>query len=182
MSSDVGWHVRDKLWPMRKQSMLPRICFCFFRQGRGICWYFSGCTSCFSFLFSVFAMCIRLWPPRPPPPPTPTHTSFFLLCLYYWFIVLRIFVDICLFRWFSFLFQEGFLWRRVFSCFHKDENIRDTGCQRVRLNVFLSPPLAGLDIPCRIGKDGGFIQRDRSFHLQRINWPSESRAMRDQYP
>ena len=24
-------------------------------------------------------------------------------------------------------------------------------------------------IPCRIGKDGGFIQRDLSFHLPRIN-------------
>ena len=35
-------------------------------------------------------------------------------------------------------------------------------------NVFLIP-LVGLDIPCTIGKDGGFIRRDRSFHLPRID-------------
>ena len=32
-------------------------------------------------------------------------------------------------------------------------------------------------IPCRIGKDGGFIRRDRSFYQ-----PSESWPMRDRYP
>ena len=34
-------------------------------------------------------------------------------------------------------------------------------------------------IPCRIGKDGGFIRRDRSFHLPRINQAKAGRCMTD---
>ena len=48
-------------------------------------------------------------------------------------------------------------------------------------NVFLSPLVGRGYIPCRIGKDGGFIRRDRSFHLTK-DQPSERWAMRDRYP
>ena len=34
-------------------------------------------------------------------------------------------------------------------------------------------------IPCRIGKDGGFIRRDRSFHLPRINLAKDVRCVTD---
>ena len=34
-------------------------------------------------------------------------------------------------------------------------------------------------IPCRIGKDGGFIRRDRSFHLPRINLAKAGRCVTD---
>ena len=34
-------------------------------------------------------------------------------------------------------------------------------------------------IPCRIGKDGGFIRRDRSFHLPRINPAKVGRCVTD---
>ena len=34
-------------------------------------------------------------------------------------------------------------------------------------------------IPCRIGKDGGFIRRDRSFHLPRINLANAGRCVTD---
>ena len=34
-------------------------------------------------------------------------------------------------------------------------------------------------IPCRIGKDGGFIRRDRSFHLPRINPAKAGRCVTD---
>ena len=45
-------------------------------------------------------------------------------------------------------------------------------------NVFLIP-LVGLDIPCKIGKDGGFIRRDRSFHLPRIDLTRAGRCVTD---
>ena len=44
------------------------------------------------------------------------------------------------------------------------------------LQISFPSPLAGLDIPCRIGKDGGFIQRDRGLPSTK-DQPSESRAM-----
>ena len=34
-------------------------------------------------------------------------------------------------------------------------------------------------IPCRTGKDGGFIRRDRSFHLPRINLAKAGRCVTD---
>ena len=34
-------------------------------------------------------------------------------------------------------------------------------------------------IPCRIGKDGGFIRRDRSFHLPTINLAKAGRCVTD---
>ena len=34
-------------------------------------------------------------------------------------------------------------------------------------------------IPCRIGKDGGFIRRDRSFHLPWINLAKAGRCVTD---
>ena len=34
-------------------------------------------------------------------------------------------------------------------------------------------------ILCRIGKDGGFIRRDRSFHLPRINLAKAGRCVTD---
>ena len=34
-------------------------------------------------------------------------------------------------------------------------------------------------IPCSIGKDGGFIRRDRSFHLPRINLAKDGRCVTD---
>ena len=40
-------------------------------------------------------------------------------------------------------------------------------------------PLVGLDIPCTIGKDGGFIRRDRSFHLPRIDLARAGRCVTD---
>ena len=45
-------------------------------------------------------------------------------------------------------------------------------------NVFLIP-LVGLDIPCTFGKDGGFIRRDRSFHLPRIDLARAGRCVTD---
>ena len=48
------------------------------------------------------------------------------------------------------------------------------------LNFFISESfgLSGY-IPCRIGKDGGFIWRDRSFHLPRINLAKAGRCVTD---
>ena len=37
-------------------------------------------------------------------------------------------------------------------------------------------------IPCRIGKDEGFIPRDRSFHLPRINLTKAGRCMMVYHP
>ena len=37
----------------------------------------------------------------------------------------------------------------------------------------------GLDIPCTLGKDGGFIGRDRSFHLPRIDLARAGRCVTD---
>ena len=34
-------------------------------------------------------------------------------------------------------------------------------------------------IPCRIGKDGGFIRRDRSFHLPRVSLAKARRCVTD---
>ena len=45
-------------------------------------------------------------------------------------------------------------------------------------NVFLIL-LVGPDIPCTIGKDGGFIRRDRSFHLPRIDLARAGRSVTD---
>ena len=36
-------------------------------------------------------------------------------------------------------------------------------------------------IACRIGKDGGFIPRDRSFHLPRINLAKAGRCVTDTF-
>ena len=38
---------------------------------------------------------------------------------------------------------------------------------------------SGLVGPCRIGKDGGFIRRGRSFHLPRINLEKAGRCVTD---
>ena len=45
-------------------------------------------------------------------------------------------------------------------------------------NVLLIP-LVGPDIPCTIGKDGGFIRRDRSFRLPRIDLARARRCVTD---
>ena len=45
-------------------------------------------------------------------------------------------------------------------------------------NVLLIP-LVGPDIPCTIGKDGGFIRRDSSFHLPKIDLARAGRCVTD---
>ena len=110
---------------------------------------------------SISYRCIVL--PPPPPPPPHTHLSSFLL---------RICVYICLFFDFPFFF-----WRvsceKVFPLFLI--LIFALGA-KVSKCISESFGRSGY-IPCRIGKDGGFIRRDSSFHLPRINI-----ATRDRYP
>ena len=73
----------------------------------------------------------------------------------------------------SLSFSRGSLVKEVFLlCFHFFHWM--PVCQ----NVFLIP-LVGLDIPCTIGKDGGFIRRDRSFHLPRIDLARAGRCVTD---
>ena len=36
-------------------------------------------------------------------------------------------------------------------------------------------------VPCRIGKDGGFIRRDRSFHLPMINLAKDGQCVTDTF-
>ncbi len=140
----------------------------FLRLGRGICWQFSSCTvppvfpffsPCLPCLFVLFYF--------------PHFFSFFLFCLYSEFILVE---DVCG-PFASFVDFPFFFWRvssgggfsPLFSFLHWVPV-----CQ----NVFLNP-LVGLDIPCTIGKDGGFIRRDRSFHLPRINLARAGRCVTD---
>ena len=120
--------------------------------------------SAFAFLLVVFIVfCLVLF----------SHFfSFFLFCLFYEFILDE---DSCVpfasFADFPFFFwkvsSEGF--SPLFSSLHWVPV-----CQ----NVFLIP-LVGLDIPCTIGKVGGFIQRDCSFHLPRIDLARARRCVTD---
>ena len=120
--------------------------------------------SAFAFLLVVFIVfCLVLF----------SHFfSFFLFCLFYEFILVE---DSCVpfasFADFPFFFwkvsSEGF--SPLFSSLHWVPV-----CQ----NVFLIP-LVGLDIPCTIGKVGGFIQRDCSFHLPRIDLARARRCVTD---
>ena len=72
----------------------------------------------------------------------------------------------------SLSFSGGFLVKEVFLlCFYFCP-----GCQCVRMFLI---PLVGLDIPCTFGKDGGFIRRDRSFHLPRIDLARARRCVTD---
>ena len=143
------------------------------RQGRGICVvvqvvvppvfpFFSSCLPC-PFVFCLFSFCL-------------------LLCLLSAFItssfLLRICVYICLFCWFLFL--------EVFLCVKKV-------CLFFPLFYFILIFVLGAKvskcisesfgrsgyIPCIIGKDGGFIRRDRSFHLPRINLAKAWRCVTD---
>ena len=89
--------------------------------------------------------------------------SFFFFCIYYEFTLAE---DMCVhfpLLLISLSFSGGFLVKEVFS--------------------FLNEPFGRSGyIPCRIGKDGGFIQRDRSFHLPRINLAKAGRCVTDWYP
>ena len=88
--------------------------------------------------------------------------SLFLFCIYYQFIPVE---DLCvdlLLLWISFSFFGGFLAEEVFFPLFSFLHWVPV-CQKVFLNL-----LVGLDIPCIICKDGGFIRRDSSFHLPRI--------------
>ena len=99
--------------------------------------------------------------------------SFFLFCLCSAFILVE---DLCV-PFASFVDFPFFFWRvsseggfsLLFSFLHWVPV-----CQ----NVFLIP-LVGLDIPCTIGTDGGFIRRDRSFHLPRIDLARAGRCVTD---
>ena len=94
--------------------------------------------------------------------------SLFLFCIYYQFIPVE---DSCidlLLLWISFSFSGGFLAEFFcFFCFCFFPLFSSLHwvpvCQKVFLNL-----LVGLDIPCIICKDGGFIRRDSSFRLPRI--------------
>ena len=89
--------------------------------------------------------------------------SFFLrICVYFLPLLLI-----------SLSFSGGFLVKEVFLlCFHFLHWV--SVCQ----DVFLIP-LVSLDIPCTFGKDGGFIRRDRSFHLPRIDLARAGRCVTD---
>ena len=112
------------------------------------------CTSCFSFLFSVFTMSIRflfcfLFLPSSPFSSSAFITSSFLLriCVYIFLLLI------------SLSFSGGFLVTEIFSPIlilifalgaKVSKCISESFCR------------SGY-IPCRIGKDGGFTRRDRSF-------------------
>ena len=99
----------------------------------------------------------------------------FLFCLCSEFILVE---DLCV-PFASFVDFPFFLWRvsseggfsPLFSFLH---------WVPVYQNVFLIP-LVGLDIPCTVGKDGGLIPRDRSFHLPRIDLARAGRCV-NRYP
>ena len=91
---------------------------------------------------------------------SPFFFSFFFFCIYYEFILAE---DMCVhfpLLLISLSFSGGFPVKEVFSIFN--EPFGRSGY-----------------IPCRIGKDGGFIQRDRSFHLPRINLAKAGRCVTD---
>ena len=103
----------------------------------------------------------------------PHFFSFFLFFLCSEFILVE---DLCV-PFASFVDFPFFFWRvsseggfsPLFSFLHWVPV-----CQ----NVFLIP-LVGLDIPCTIGKDGGFIRRDSSFHLPKIDLARAGRCVTD---
>ena len=93
--------------------------------------------------------------------------SFFLFCLFYEFILVE---DSCVpFASFPFWKVSSTGFSPLFSSLHWVPV-----CQ----NVFLIP-LDSLDIPCTIGKVWGFIQRDCSFHLPRIDLARARRCVTD---
>ena len=99
--------------------------------------------------------------------------SFFLFCLFYEFILLE---DLCV-PFASFADFPFFFWR-VSSDDGYSPSFSSLHWVPVCQNVFLIP-LVGLDIPCAVGKDGGFIRRDRSFHLPRIDLARAGRCVTD---
>ena len=114
--------------------------------------FFSPCLPCQFVFWFVFVFL---------PSSSPFSSSAFITSSF----LLRICVYICLFCWFPFHFLEGFLWRRFFPFFNFN---LCTGCQGVKMYFWVLWSV-WIYIPCRIGKDGGFIWRDRSFQLPRIN-------------
>ena len=105
---------------------------------------------------------------------SPFFSSFFC-CIYYEFILAE---DLCVhfpLLLISLSFSGGFLVKEVFfPLFFK---IFALGA-RVSKCISESFDQSGY-IPCRIGKDGGFIRRDRSFHLPRINLAKARRCVTD---
>ena len=95
------------------------------------------------------------------------YFSLFLFCIYYQFIPVE---DLCvdlLLLWISLSFSGGFLAEEFFLFYFFLPLFSSLHwvpvCQKVFLNLSV-----GLDIPCIICQDGGFIRRDSSFHLPRI--------------
>jgi len=161
--------------------------------------FFSPCLPC-QFVYFLFFWCVCVFVFLFSF--SPLLFSFFFFCIYYEFILAE---DLCVHL--PLVDFPFFFWR--VSCeggfFFFPFLIFALGA-KVSECIFESFGRSGY-IPCRISKDGGFIRRDRSFHLPRINphsehrfpapsskegcrkpvlgvWvqPSESRAMRDRYP
>ena len=101
--------------------------------------------------------------------------SFFIFCIYYQFILGE---DLCLhfpLLLSSFSFSGGFLVKEVFTLF-----LILIFALGAKVSKCISESFGrSAYIPCRIGKDGGFIRRDRSFHLPRINLPKAGRCVTD---
>ena len=128
-------------------------------------------TSCFSFLFFPCLPCPFVFFLF-----SPFFFSFFFFCIYYEFILAE---DLCVhfpLLLISLSFSGGFLLTEVFP-FLIFLNLC-TGCQGVKIYFSESFGRSGY-IPCRTGKDGGFIRRDRSFHLPRISLAKAGRCVTD---
>ena len=91
--------------------------------------------------------------------------SFFFFCIYYEFIFAEYLCAHFPLLLIALSFSGGCLVTEVFSPFLILIFALDAKVSKCNSESF---GRSGY-IPCRIGKDGGFIRRDRSFHLPRIN-------------
>ena len=100
---------------------------------------------------------------------------FFFFFIYYEFILAE---DLCVnlpLLLTSLSFSGGFLVKKVFPLFKI--LIFALGA---KVSKYISESFGRSGyIPCRIGKDGGFIRRDLSFHLPRINLAKAGRCVTD---
>ena len=116
--------------------------------------------------FALFFVCFLFLPSY-----SPFSSSAFIMSSF----LLRICVYIFPFCWFPFHFLECFLWRSFFPPFFI---LIFTLGAKVSKCISESFGRFGY-IPCRIGKDGGFIRRGRSISLPRINLAKAGRCMTD---